>query len=327
MITMDEPRLDLRVVRRCALAAVLLDTAAIVLLLAAVAAHEELVIAVGAPLIAAGILAVRVPRLGLLLTPFRAFEFIVVLIGGLVDPWLFGASALAFIAVVTGLVGALRPAFPLDASAVLFCSRCRQPVANPMMIGRGRRPLCSSCAKRRDEVGSAALLLGAFLVLVALTGANEGPVAAVRLAVAAAGLVLVPVAIHEAGHAIAARSLGNKVTEVVVGSGLQLIRVGVVSVHAFPADGRTVFTPNEATMTSRREALIFAAGPAANFAAAGALMLISASTSDSLFMLLAVTQAGTGAMSLLPWSIGSHSPHSDGARLRALLHTRAQSRP
>jgi hypothetical protein len=310
-----------------ALAAVLLDTAAIGLLLSAVAAHQELVVAIGAPVIAAGIVAVRFPRLGLLLTPLRAMEFIVVLIAGLLDPWLFGASALAFISVVTGLVGALRPSFPLDASAVLFCSRCRQPVANPMMVGRRRRPLCRSCAKRHDEVGSAALLLGAFLVLVALTGANEGPAAAARLVVAAAGLVLVPVALHEAGHATAARSLGNTVTEVVIGTGLRLMRIGVVSVHAFPAGGRTAFTPDEATMTSRREALIVAAGPAANFAVAGTLMLIGAATSDSLFTLLAVTQAVTGAMSLLPWSIGSHGLHSDGARLRALLHSRAKSRP
>jgi hypothetical protein len=56
-------------------------------------------------------------------------------------------------------------------------------------------------------------------------------------------------------------------------------------------------------------------------------MLIGAATSDSLFTLLAVTQAVTGAMSLLPWSIGSHGLHSDGARLRALLRTRAKSRP
>src|SRR5438105_4276932 len=164
---MEERRIELRTVRRCVLAAVVLDTVALGSLLSAISARQELVVAFGVPLLVAGLLAVRFPRLGLVLAPVRTLEFIFVLIGGLIDPWLYGAGALALAALVTGLIGTLRPSLPLGSTAGLRCSQCDQPVADPMMAGRKRRPLCRSCAWRRDEIWLAVLHVG----LVVLVGA------------------------------------------------------------------------------------------------------------------------------------------------------------
>ena len=71
--------------------------------------------------------------------------------------------------------------------------------------------------------------------------------------------------LHELGHALAARLLGWKVTEVVIGFGRELRRVSVggtrVRVRAVPVEGYVLIHPTSTVHARWQQALIYFAGP------------------------------------------------------------------
>jgi hypothetical protein len=80
--------------------------------------------------------------------------------------------------------------------------------------------------------------------------------------------LFVGVCLHEGAHAVCARAFGFTVTGVRIGSGPSMYRARVqrtiVTFHLVPLSGLTSWRPGPAEVTTRKRALIAAAGPIAN---------------------------------------------------------------
>ncbi len=128
--------------------------------------------------------------------------------------------------------------------------------------------------------------------------------------------------LHELGHALAARSVGWHVTEVVIGFGRELrrFRIGAtrVRIRALPVEGYVLLSPNSIAHARRKQAWIYFAGPLTELlllAALGfALDWSAPSPADSIGRIalesLAVAAAVGAASTLFPYRSGGNP--SDG---------------
>ncbi len=278
--------------RRRALTAVCLDCTWVTALVIADPAHT-LAAAIGGSVLALGALAVQVRWIGYLLSPVRAFGALLMLV--------LAADRLTVLLLL--LVAAVVSAF----DGVLAARASRT----------GQR------SQRFDEVGSA-ILHGAFIGLIVIALLVQ------RRFAAADGFVLFwiaiswgTIAVHEAGHAIAALRTDNAIANVRIGIGLTLLRVGNVSIGANPFGGRTRWVPNESSMTSRREVYIALAGPAANLITALALFSLPFVRADGLGVVVITVHVGMALVNLIPLERDEHGHHlaSDGARALRLLRS------
>lgn len=276
--------------RRRAVTAVSLDGMWVVVFVIALPNHV-LAAAIGAAVLALGLLSMRVRRLGYIMTVLRGFVAFILLIVGAVT------TALLLLSVAAAT------------SAVLGFAATRAP--------RSRR----SRSERFDEIGSAIIHL-AFVALMLVALLAQGRVAAaVGFVLFWAALTWGTIAVHEAGHAVAALRSGNAVPNVRIGAGLTLFRVGPVSVGAIPFLGHTHWAANESSMTIRREAYIALSGPAANLVGAFAFLAIYLVLPDSLVLALVGAHVATALLNLVPFEHGVHGQRmsSDGARALRLL--------
>jgi tetratricopeptide (TPR) repeat protein len=83
---------------------------------------------------------------------------------------------------------------------------------------------------------------------------------------------------HELGHALAGRALGLRVASITVGAGTKLLERrllgGRFALHAVPFGGFTSVAHTTASLLRLREFLFALAGPAVNFVALGAVLLM-----------------------------------------------------
>jgi hypothetical protein len=162
-------------------------------------------------------------------------------------------------------------------------------------------------------------------VLTLLEALNDGPGATLLFVLAGIAVLWGPIAFHEGGHAVAAWVTGNRLTEVRIGSGLQLAKLGVVTVSAVPVSGRAFINPNRDTLTKRREVAILAAGPAAHFVAAVIMFVVAIALSDRLVVVLAAMQGASALANLSPRASRRDTLQRDGVRIWALLRGRVET--
>lgn len=123
------------------------------------------------------------------------------------------------------------------------------------------------------------ILLGAFaLALGALVAIVLEDYEPTRLAPVFIVLAWFPlIALHELGHAVAARLLGWEVTAIVVGFGRPVARLVVfgvpVTLKTYPLGGHVRPVPLSLRGVRWRSALVYLAGPGAELALAGGLVL------------------------------------------------------
>jgi tetratricopeptide (TPR) repeat protein len=136
------------------------------------------------------------------------------------------------------------------------------------------------------------------------------------------------VALHEAGHALAARAVGFRVAEIRLGRGPHVytfaIRRTAVSIHAYPFSGWVLTFPVTPGRHRWREFVVSAAGPAASFALAGCA-LVSFLEHESVIRLAFVTAAAWhGVASLTPneTDVGAYRWANDGLQLFRILFQR-----
>ncbi|MCA9532676.1 MAG: tetratricopeptide repeat protein [Myxococcales bacterium] len=133
-----------------------------------------------------------------------------------------------------------------------------------------RRPL--SPGERWTGLGLSLLLFGLFVADVL------SPFEPRKLAFPLLLLFWAPaLVVHECGHALAAKLVGWRVTQMVLGVGPELFRFRVgetrVVVRALLAEGYVVPTPRVAGLARAKSALVYAGGPGAELLVAGALAL------------------------------------------------------
>jgi hypothetical protein len=133
--------------------------------------------------------------------------------------------------------------------------------------------------------------------------------------------------LHELAHALAARSVGWHVSEVVLGFGRELLRFRIgetrVRIRALPIEGYVVPSPNDLAHARPKQAWIYAAGPLSEvlvFAAVGsALDWQWPSPGDPIGRIalqsLAVTALLGALLTLVPYSTRGHM--SDGLGMLA----------
>lgn len=268
-----------------------------------IAAREHIVAAaIGGVVLALGVLATRLRRLGHFMSLLRGFAAFVLIIAALVTMATLPFAVVAAASAVLGFAAAGAPT-----------AAVQQPRAK-----RAR-------SKRFDDVGSAVIHFAFLGLLILSLLAQRRFTTAAGFALWWIALMWGTIAVHEAGHAIAARLMGNTVAEVRIGVGLTLFRAGPISVGAIGFLGHTHWAPNETTMTSRREACIVLAGPGANLVVAFALLALSLARPDSFVVTLIASQIVTALLNLVPFQHGAHGQlgPSDGARVLRLLRVRA----
>lgn len=239
-----------------------------------------------------GALGVWRPRLGVSLLLVRGPLAILLSVAGLVNGIAFVAAGGVVLGAWLGLVGASRvPAATTEASTT------------------------------RDHLWSAILHL-AMLAGLVVVAALDSPANGAKLGLLWVGVMWGGVGIHEAGHAIGAAVTGNAVKRLDIGLGLPLLRTPRLTVRAVPLAGFTEWTP-AASMTSRREVAVVAAGPAANLSCGLALSLIAWATASDFLAIVAAAQYFTFFVSLAPFKSAGHGPaiDSDGRRLFRLLRS------
>ncbi len=162
-------------------------------------------------------------------------------------------------------------------------------------------------------------LAGLVSALIALGPVMDG--GATPLAVLTGGCVLL-LLVHEAGHLLACVALGVQVTGVYLGWNKHAVRFrlrGVQVSLGMPNGGRV---EHVLAGSSKRAAVIGAAGPAANLAVAAVLLAIqvalpAGTTARDVLLALAALSAAMGVGNLMPFR--TRSGHlSDGARLLTL---------
>lgn len=265
------------------------------------ASRHFLATAIGAAVLALGLLAMKVRPLGYAMTLPRGFGALVMLVIAAAN-----ATALLVLSVAAA------------ASAIVGFTAARASGE-----GRQRDRTRHPHSERFDEVGSA-ILHFTFVGLVIVGAFAHGGVAA------AAGFALYwivitwgTIAVHEAGHAVAALRTGNDVPNVRIGVGLTLFRVGRISIGAIPFVGHTHWAPNQSSMTSRREAYIALGGPAANLVVALALLSIPFVRTDGSALAIVGVQVGMALLNLVPFEHSVHGQRmsSDGARALRLFRS------
>lgn len=125
-------------------------------------------------------------------------------------------------------------------------------------------------------------------------------------------------ALHEAGHAVAAALLNWHVGQVVIGMGrlLHSFRVGnaVVEIRLFPVEGFVKCVPRDLRLPQFKSALIYFAGPGVELLlAVGILLLVGPdrlfTRSDDYFLIgwqsLALASAAQGVLNLMPHSVNT----------------------
>jgi hypothetical protein len=146
-------------------------------------------------------------------------------------------------------------------------------------------------------------------------------------------------AVHEAGHAVAAVLLGWRVHRVVIGMGRPLIRFAVgrtpVEIRLFPVEGFVLPSPTNLTAPHLKSALIYFAGPGAELlvlaglaAALGPTTLLS--RTENMWLLvaqsLAVTILASAFFNLVPHYVldARRQVANDGLGIiRSFLYSRA----
>jgi hypothetical protein len=124
------------------------------------------------------------------------------------------------------------------------------------------------------------LVLGAFvLAIAALVGIVLEDYEPVKLAPLFMVLAWFPlIALHEGGHAIAARACGWHVEEIVVGFGRPVasfwIRGVPLTLKTYPLAGYVRPVPNDLRAVRVKSAIVYAAGPLIELALCGALLAI-----------------------------------------------------
>jgi tetratricopeptide (TPR) repeat protein len=141
--------------------------------------------------------------------------------------------------------------------------------------------------------------------------------------------------LHEAAHALAARSVGWHVSEVVIGFGRELLRFRVgstrVRLRAMPVEGYVVPSPNDTRGGRWKQAWIYAAGPLSELCVLGAVALLLdfqlPAAGDSVGRIalqsLGVTAALGVLCTLVPYAAGGHA--SDGLGIVLSLFTPKES--
>lgn len=166
------------------------------------------------------------------------------------------------------------------AAGLRMCSRLGH---NPLMftdlkIPAGRRPLTAS----ESRIAAIAGTLFAVMILVAVFEEFS----AARLGLIFIILFWAPLLVlHELGHALAARQLGWRVREIVIGFGRELWRwqcgTTLLRIKLLPLEGYVVPAPSDARQLRLKSALIYAAGPGAELLLL--LLLLAAFGWDSVF--------------------------------------------
>ena len=140
---------------------------------------------------------------------------------------------------------------------------------------------------------------------------------------------------HELAHALAARSVGWRVSEVVIGFGRELVRFRIggtrVRLRAMPVEGYVVPSPNDTRGARGKQAWIYAAGPLSELCVFGAVALLLdfqlPAAGDSVGRIalqsLAVTAALGALCTLVPYAAGGHA--SDGLGMVLSLFTPEES--
>ena len=139
-----------------------------------------------------------------------------------------------------------------------------------LRIPAGRRPLTRSEARISAVFGTVFTLL-----ILAAIFEEYSPR---KLSIVFIIVFWVPMlVVHELGHALAAKLLGWRVREIVIGFGRDLwqFRVGntVVKLKLVPVEGYVLPAPREATSVRVKSLLIYAAGPGIELAILGALII------------------------------------------------------
>ncbi|HKO90736.1 MAG TPA: site-2 protease family protein [Polyangiaceae bacterium] len=141
--------------------------------------------------------------------------------------------------------------------------------------------------------------------------------------------------LHELAHALAARSVGWHVSEVVLGFGRELVRFRIgatrVRLRAMPVEGYVVPSPNTIDRARGKQAWIYAAGPLSELAVLGVVALLLdfqlPAAGDSVGRIalqsLGVTAALGALCTLVPYSAGGHP--SDGLGIVLSLFTPEES--
>lgn len=134
-----------------------------------------------------------------------------------------------------------------------------------------RRPLT---AGERLGALAFALLLTGLLAGELLSGADPRKLSVLFIVLSWYPLI----AIHELGHALVARALGFRVHEIVLGFGPELLRLRVLgapmTVRLWPAGGYVVPAPRDLRHARIKSAAIYFAGPAAELALVGVMLLV-----------------------------------------------------
>ncbi|MEN9579920.1 MAG: hypothetical protein RJA70_2929 [Pseudomonadota bacterium] len=177
----------------------------------------------------------------------------------------------------------------------------------------------------RRIVGVVGGVLASLLLAEVLRGFDP-----VRLSVLFVLLAWVPLLVlHELGHALAARSVGWRVSEIVIGFGREVTRFRVgetrVRIHAAPLEGYVVPSPKDTKHARYKSAWIYAAGPGIELVFVGLCWLLLGeklvTTTESLWI-LAVQGSCVAALlgagfNLLPYIAAGQM--SDGLGILASL--------
>ena len=140
-----------------------------------------------------------------------------------------------------------------------------------LRIPAGRRPL--TVTETRISVAIGAVITLFFLVAVFEEFSTR------RLSVIFFILFWIPMlAVHELGHAVAAKALGWRVREIVIGFGRTLWKWQVgetrIKVKLAPVEGYVLPAPVDASAVRLKSALVYAAGPGAEIAVLLALLAV-----------------------------------------------------
>jgi hypothetical protein len=284
---------------RRAAVAMAIDCASLATFAAVLPRQGLLVVVVcGSVLVGFGLLALRIRRVG----------YITMLIRGLFAFVLLAASASA--------IGLLIAVVAEAVAAVLGLSAAR--ATNVKSSARMR-------SKRFDDIGSAVIHF-TFSGLIVAGVLAEGRIgAAVGFALWWIVSSWGTLAVHEAGHAVVARSNGNRVPDVAIGTGLTLFRFGRITIGAIPFLGHTHWLANESSMTSRKELFIVLGGPAANLALASALASVPYVRADGWGVTLICINLGAVLLNVLPFerTFDGRPIPNDGAQALRILRSSA----